>query len=112
MSGRKGSKFSKAGFRNSVFGTAAVTKSGDLKKATKGMFGTRFQKRYFLVNAHYLKYYENQEASKDLTDSKVKGTIDLAKCKDIEAKGDEIHITVAEGDIQVLKATSAASRLL
>ena len=31
MSGRKGSKFSKAGFRNSVFGTAAVTKAGGMQ---------------------------------------------------------------------------------
>ena len=56
---RKGSKFSKAGFRNSVLGTASILKEGDLKKKIAGaLFGSSFKTRYFVINAHYLKYYE------------------------------------------------------
>jgi hypothetical protein len=94
-------------FRNSVFGTNAVLKEGEMKKKVSGIFGATWKKRYFAVNSHYLKYYDNAEASKDITDTKVRGTIDLAKCKDIGSKGEEVSVTIEGGEVQMMKASNA-----
>jgi hypothetical protein len=43
---RKGSKFSKKDFRNSVFGTSSILKEGELKKKVPGaLFGSSFKTR-------------------------------------------------------------------
>jgi hypothetical protein len=104
---RRGSRFSETGFRNSVFGFNAVLKKGEMEKEVSGIFGARWKKRYFVVNSHYLKYYNNAEASKDITDTKAKGTIDLAKCKDFGSKGEEVSVTIEGGGVQIMKASNA-----
>jgi hypothetical protein len=58
MSRRRFSSFEKADFRASVALQTAILKEGWLHKKTKGLTA-RFVKRYFTVDSHYLKYYED-----------------------------------------------------
>ena len=82
MSGRKGSAVKKAGFRNSVFGETQSLIEGHLSKLNTGII-KRYQQRYFVLETHYRKYFEN-EAGKGI-DSKPKGVINL------EARGRRIN---------------------
>ena len=75
MAQRKQSSFAKSGFRNSVF-EAPVIMEGWLKKHSTGMI-KRWQKRYFTIAGHYMKYYED-EAKDEKT---LKGTIDIEEAR-------------------------------
>ena len=55
---RRYSSFEKADFRASVAVTDRIVKEGWLQKKTKGLTA-RYVKRYFTVDSHYLKYYED-----------------------------------------------------
>jgi hypothetical protein len=90
------SSFNKKNFRKSVFveDGSAVLQSGYLQKQSTGVF-KRWQKRFFLVSGHYLKYYESEADSKgEKSESKLKGTIDLREIISVAlpGSGDEFHI--------------------
>jgi len=89
MAQRKQSSFAKSGFRNSVF-EAPVIMEGWLKKHSTGMI-KRWQKRYFTIAGHYMKYYED-EAKDEKT---LKGTIDIAGLQSASQ-------TQMEGEIQLI----------
>jgi hypothetical protein len=78
-----------------------------MKKEVFGIFGASWKKRYFMVSGHYLHYYDSAEASKDATDSKVKGIIDLATCKEIKCTADVVSATADTGEVQDMKAPNA-----
>ena len=52
-------RFAKRGFRGSVFGEQAL-REGYLLKQSAGVV-RRWQRRYFVLGGHYLKYYENEK---------------------------------------------------
>jgi serine/threonine protein kinase len=82
-------------------------KEGFLKKQIAGvLFGITYKTRYFVIYAHYLKYYTNANERKNATDDKVVSAIDLLSCKAIRSTKDEISITTSAGDVQLLKAVN------
>jgi glutaredoxin len=101
--GAKHSEFAKEGFRSSVYEEEDQYKEGALKKKGKGALGTTWRNRYFVLNGHYLKYYDNEKAK---SNELVKGTIDLASAKFIEVKDKVVCITLVDGAKQSLQAIS------
>eukprot|EP00935_MAST-01C_sp_MAST-1C-sp1_P002436 g2436.t1 len=105
-----GSRFDKkkASWRSSVF-QQSVIKEGYLEKQSSGMI-KQWQRRYFELSGHYLKYYEDKGTKSDDT---VKGTIDVREIAELAAgKDGVIMMATSDGGKINLKApseTSAAS---
>jgi hypothetical protein len=93
------SSFAKDNFRGSVFDTdagGAAMKQGYLSKLSSGALSKRWQKRFFRLEGHYLKYFENEE-----TDQKnVKGVVDLKDVSSVEQLGGEIIIKMRVNAIE------------
>ena len=82
LGGRKGSRkssrtsgFAKVGFRNSVFESAATLREGYLMKKSSGPI-RRWQRRYFVLQGHYLKYCVNEEEKN--AQEEIKGVVDMS----------------------------------
>jgi hypothetical protein len=90
------SSFNKKNFRKSVFADeAGVLQSGYLQKQSTGVF-KRWQKRYFVISTHYLKYYESKSDSDN--ESKIRGTIDLKETLSVNVPNtmnQEFHLNTA-----------------
>ena len=66
----------------------------------------RWQKRYFVVASHYMKYYESESDSK--SEAKLKGTIDLKEVVKAELFGyaSEVFMLHTSSDVTKFKASS------
>ena len=100
---RKTSSFAKSGFRNSVF-EAPVIMEGWLKKHSTGLL-KRWQKRYFCVAGHYMKYYDDETKN----EKALKGTIDLngLQAASQTAMEGELQLII-KGETIILHADSAS----
>ena len=80
-------RFAKQAFRNSVFGEQAL-QEGYLLKLSAGVV-KRWQRRYFVLSGHYLKYYEDEKDKGEPT--KLKGAIDVKNLQGVslESAGKE-----------------------
>eukprot|EP00937_MAST-01D_sp_MAST-1D-sp2_P004266 g4266.t1 len=97
------SSFSKSGFRNSVF-EAPVIMEGWLKKHSTGLI-KRWQKRYFTIAGHYMKYYDDETKN----EKALKGTIDLNGLQSAAQTALEGELQlVIKGETIILHAESAA----
>eukprot|EP00935_MAST-01C_sp_MAST-1C-sp1_P001773 g1773.t1 len=105
---RKGSRFDKkkAAWRGSVF-QQSVIREGYLEKKSSGMV-KQWQRRYFELSGHYLKYYEDKATKSDET---LKGTIDAHEIGEIGAgKGGAITIVMSDDGAKInLRAPSEQS---
>jgi hypothetical protein len=61
-------------FRNSVFESPATLKEGYMFKKSSGAV-KRWQRRYFVLQTHYLKYYDKEACKND--QSEIKGTASI-----------------------------------
>ena len=84
--------------RSSMFGQS-VLKEGYLEKESSGML-KKWQRRYFELSGHYLKYYETKEAHAQVQTSgnsgekTIKGTADARDSGDVSAQGAVITIAL------------------
>ena len=88
--------------RSSMFGQS-VLKEGYLEKESSGML-KKWQRRYFELSGHYLKYYETKEAqaqvqtSGDSGEKTIKGTVDARDFGEVSTQGAVITVTLKKSE--------------
>ena len=59
-----------------------------MSKLSSGTLSKRWQKRFFRLEGHYFKYYENEESDQ----KDVKGVVDLKDVSAVEQQGVEVVV--------------------
>ena len=83
--------------RGSVRDLTMAVKSGNMQKLSTGTF-KRWQRRYFVISGHYLKYYESDPGD-NVSGAKVKGAmnlLNLSKCEMTNQNKNEFEMTSHE----------------
>ena len=87
--------------RSSVIGGVPILQGIVEKKPSKGVMGIkRYQKRWFELSGHYLRYFGPEAAGGVRDMSTLKGAVNLHELVRVEARpnGVEIVLEIAEGD--------------